>query len=174
MTSVAWYVALLAAVGVERLAELVVARRNKAWALARGGIVVGQGHYLVMVVLHTSFLLACLAEVLVLDRPFIPWLGWPALAVVLGAQCLRWWCITTLGRQWNTEVIVVPGGSRVTAGPYRWLRHPNYVAVVLEIAALPLVHSAWVTAVVFSVANAVLLRTRIRVEDEALQLLDSR
>ena len=84
---------------------------------------------------------------------------------------LRWWCITTLGRQWNTRVVVVPGAARVAGGPYRFIPHPNYAAVVLEGAALPLVGGAWITALVFSMANAALLRTRIRVEDEALRSL---
>jgi methyltransferase len=91
--------------------------------------------------------------------------------VVLTSQALRWWCIATLGRRWNTRVIVVPGLAPVSGGPYRWLRHPNYVAVVVEGAALPLVHAAWVTAVVFTVLNAFLLRVRIRVEDAALAML---
>jgi methyltransferase len=103
-----------------------------------------------------------------LDRPFVPALGWPMLAVVLLAQGLRWWCIATLGRQWNTRVVVVPGLPLVHAGPYRWLPHPNYVAVVAEGAALPLVHGAWITAVAFALVNAVLLRIRVRVESEAL------
>jgi methyltransferase len=90
------------------------------------------------------------------------------LAVVVSAQTLRWWCITTLGRHWNTRVIVIPGARRITGGPYRLLPHPNYVAVVAEGIALPLVHSAWITAAVFTVLNAVLLKTRIKVENDAL------
>lgn len=171
MSSVGWYTLLLVLVGGERIAELVVARRNAAVAMAQGAFEHGRGHYPVMVVLHIGFLLACLAEVVLLERPFLPWLGWPALVVVLLAQALRWWCIATLGHQWNTRVIVVPGAPRITSGPYRWMRHPNYVAVVLEIAALPLVHTAWLTALVFSVANAILLRERIRVENRALEHL---
>jgi methyltransferase len=90
------------------------------------------------------------------------------LAVVLAAQGLRWWCIATLGHQWNTRVVVIAGAARVAGGPYRFVPHPNYVAVIVEGVALPLVHTAWVTAVVFTLLNAVLLRTRIRVEDAAL------
>jgi methyltransferase len=81
---------------------------------------------------------------------------------------LRWWCIRTLGPQWNTRVVRVPGQARVTGGPYRWLSHPNYVAVVVEGIVLPLVHTAWVTALLFTVANLVLLRVRLRVEEAAL------
>jgi methyltransferase len=93
------------------------------------------------------------------------------LAVVLGAQVLRWWCISTLGRQWNTRVVVVPGAPRVTGGPYRLLSHPNYVAVIAEGIALPLVHTAWITACVFTALNAALLVTRIRTENTALASL---
>jgi methyltransferase len=93
------------------------------------------------------------------------------LALVALAQGLRWWCIATLGRQWNTRVIVVPGATRVTGGPYRWIPHPNYVAVVAEGLALPLVHSAWITAVVFTALNGLLLATRVRAEDAALARL---
>lgn len=162
------YVVLVLAVGVERFAELVVAKRNLAWALARGGTETGFGHYPAMVVLHTGLLVGCLVEVLAADRPFLSALGWPMVVLVLAAQGLRWWCIRTLGRQWNTRIVVVPGLALVTGGPYRSLRHPNYVAVVVEGFALPLVHGAWVTALVFTVLNAALLTVRIRAEDRAL------
>ena len=170
MTSTAAYVLLVAAVGLERLAELVVSRRNARWSAARGGVETGRAHYPFMVALHSALLAGCVVEVGALDRPFVPALGWPMLALVLGAQALRWWCIATLGPRWNTRVIVVPGLSLVTAGPYRWLRHPNYIAVVVEGAALPLVHSAWLTALTFTVLNAALLTVRIRVENRALAL----
>lgn len=161
-----WYALLIAAVGAERLAELVVARRNAAWSLARGGRESGARHYPVMVVLHTSLLIGALVESFY--RSFSPALGWSMLVLVLLAQGLRWWCITTLGPRWNTKIIAVPGLQLVHGGPYRLLRHPNYVAVVVEGFALPLVHSAWITAVVFTLANAVLLRVRIGAENRAL------
>ena len=165
------YTLLIALVTVERVAELVVSKRNLAWSRVRGGTEYGAGHYPAMVVLHTALLAGCLIEVAALHRRFIPAVGWPMLAVVVAAQGLRWWCITTLGHRWNTRVVVIPGASRITGGPYRLILHPNYVAVVIEGIALPLVHSAWLTAVVFTVLNAVLLRTRIRVENTALASL---
>lgn len=169
--SLAWYVALVGATALERLAELVVSARNARWSFARGGVESGRGHFPAMVALHTGLLLACVAEAWLADRPFLPWLGWPMLVLVLASQGLRWWCITTLGPRWNTRVIVVPGLPLVARGPYRWLRHPNYVAVVVEGFALPLVHSCWVTAVAFTVLNAVLLaRFRIPAEERALTL----
>lgn len=166
-----WYVLLIAAVAVERVAELVVSQRNLAWSRARGGVEFGAGHYPAMVVLHTGLLVGCVVEVYALHRPFMGWLGWPMLAVVIAAQGLRWWCIATLGRQWNTRVVVVPGARRVTGGPYRYISHPNYVAVVAEGIALPLVHSAWLTAAVFTALNAALLSTRISTENAALARL---
>src|SRR5882757_8714609 len=143
-----WYTLLIAAIAVERIAEPVVSKRNLAWSKARGGSEFGAGHYPAMVVLHVGLLVGCLAEPLLAHRPFIPALGWPMLVIVLAAQSLRWWCISTLGHQWNTRVVVIPGAVRVTGGPYRLIPHPNYVAVVVEGIALPLVHSAWVTALV--------------------------
>ncbi len=163
-----WYALLLLAVAVERLAELRLSLRHARWAVDRGGVETGQGHYPWMVLLHTGLLVGCLVEVVVADRPFLPGLGWPMLALVLLAQGLRWWCIGTLGERWNTRVIVVPGLPLVQRGPYSVLRHPNYVAVVVEGFALPLVHTAWVTAVVFSVLNGWLLTVRIRCEQRAL------
>jgi len=168
MSSDAWYTLLVLAVGVERLAELRLSVRHARWALARGGVETGRGHYPPMVALHTGLLVAAVAEVYLAGRPFLPWLGWPMLALVLAAQALRWWCIATLGPRWNTRVIVVPGLPLVTAGPYRLLRHPNYLAVVVEGFALPLVHTAWLTAAAFTVLNAWLLRVRIGCEERAL------
>lgn len=167
----AWYLLLIAAVACERVAELVITRRNLVWSRARGGVEFGAGHYPAMVVLHTGLLVGCVAEVIWLQRPFLPVLGWPMVVIVLAAQGLRWWCIATLGRQWNTRVVVVPGAPRVTGGPYRYLSHPNYVAVIAEGVALPLVHTAWVTALVFTVLNAALLRTRVNTENRALASL---
>jgi methyltransferase len=168
VTSVGWFLALLVLVVAERVAELVVSRRNAEWSLTRGGRESGAGHYPVMVVLHTGLLVGAAAEVVTQGRLFHPALGWPALLVVAAAQALRWWCIRALGPRWNTRVIVVPGLAKVSLGPYARLRHPNYLAVVVEGLALPLVHTAWVTAAVFTGLNAVLLRHRIRVEDAAL------
>lgn len=163
------YTLLVLATGGERIAELVVSARNARWSFARGGVEYGRRHFPPMVALHTGLLLACLAEVWLGGRPFLPWLGWPMLALVVAAQALRWWCIAALGPRWNTRVIVVRDLPLVVRGPYRWLRHPNYVAVVVEGFALPLVHTAWITALAFTVLNAVLLlAVRIPCENRAL------
>jgi methyltransferase len=172
--SVILFVVLILLTGVERLYEVVLSNRHARWAFERGGREYGQSHYPFMVVLHTGFLLACLAEVIFGDRPFLPWLGWPMLVIALACQGLRYWCIRTLGKQWNARVIVVPGLGRVTGGPYRFLTHPNYVVVILEGIALPLVHTAWITAIAFTVLNAILLfGFRIPTEERALASLDT-
>ena len=168
MVSAILYSVLVGLVAIERLAELVVAKRNLAWSRARGGTETGLGHYPFMVALHSGLLIGCVLEVWLGNRQFLPVLGWPMLALVIGAQTLRWWCIRTLGHQWNTRIIVVPDLPLVTGGPYRLIRHPNYVAVIVEGFALPLVHTAFLTAIAFSVLNAGLLTVRIRAENSAL------
>lgn len=119
------YYAVVTAVCLERVVELVVARRNSAWSATRGGVESGRGHYPAMVALHTALLAGCLIEPWAARRAFVPWLGWPMLALALAAQALRWWCIRTLGPRWNTRVIVVPGLALVQSGPYRRMPHPT-------------------------------------------------
>jgi len=174
MTPLLAFTVLVALVCLERIAELVVSTRNAAWSMEHGGVESGRGHYPFMVVLHTGLLVGALAEAW-LRRPDVPsGLAWSMLALVVASQALRWWCITTLGRRWNTRVIIVPGLPPVRSGPYRLFRHPNYVAVVVEGVALPMVHAAWITALVFTVLNAALLTVRIRAEDAALATLPER
>jgi methyltransferase len=158
----------LGALAVERGVELVVSRRNAGRARARGGVEVGRGHYPAMVAFHAGFLLACAAE-----RLLWP-VRWPlpaalaALGAALLAQALRWWSVAALRGRWTTRVVVVPGEAPVTGGPYRFVRHPNYLAVVVELLAAPLVLGAWRTALAFTLGNAILLAVRIPAEERAL------
>ena len=128
----------------------------------------GQGHFRVMVLFHSAFLVACAVEPLALHRPFPGFLGYVSLGGAIAAQLLRYWAISTLGERWNTRIIFVPGATPVTEGPYRYIRHPNYVAVILEFVFLPLIHGGYLTALFFSLGNAVLLYVRIRAEEAAL------
>ena len=162
------YLGLLVLIVVERQIELAIARRNTERALATGAVEAGAGHYPWMVTLHTAFLLSCAGEVLLLGRPFVLPLAVTMLALLVLAALTRFWVIRTLGERWTIRIICFPGRPVVRRGPYRFLRHPNYAAVVVEIFALPMVHSAWLTAIVFSGLNLVLLARRIRIEEEAL------
>ena len=162
------YLTLLMLVAAERVVEMALSAANRQWALSRGGIEFGQRHFLSMKLAHSAFLVGCAAEVVMLQRPFLPALGYSMLVVVGLAQALRYWAIAALGRRWNIRVIVVPGLPAVDRGPYRFVRHPNYVAVILEGFALPLIHSAWLTAIVFSSLNALILWVRVRCEEQAL------
>lgn len=146
----------------------MLSSRHVTWALANGGRESGAGHYPAMVTLHTALLVGAVVEVLTAHRPFVPGFAWTMLTIVVAAQALRWWCIRTLGMRWNTRIVVLPKLALVAGGPYRWFRHPNYVAVVAEGVALPLVHTAWLTAALFTGLNAWLLTLRIRAEDAAL------
>jgi methyltransferase len=168
VTSQVLYLCFLGLLAIERGAELVISRANARAAFAHGAYEVGHTHYRAMAALHTSFFLACAAEVLWLKRPFPGVLGFVALGFALVAQGLRYAAVLALGQRWNVRIIVWPGKPPVTRGPYRWVRHPNYVAVVIEIACVPLVHGAFVTAAVFSVCNALVLAVRIAEEERAL------
>jgi methyltransferase len=162
-----FYLGFLALLAAERVGELWLSRRNARRAFARGAIEVGQGHYRVMAAFHTLFLIACAAQAVLWPRGATP-LGWAALAGAVAAQALRYWAIATLGERWNVRVIVLPGAAPVVAGPYRWVRHPNYVAVATEMVCVPLIYGEWLTALAFSLGNALLMVVRIRAEEDAL------
>ena len=157
----------VACVGLQRLLELRLSRRNERRARARGAVERGAGHYPWMVALHVLWLLSTLIEGL-LRGPVFP-VYWPVpLALFLLVQPLRYWAILSLGERWNTKVLVVSGERLVRRGPYRYLSHPNYVVVVVEVLTFPLIFGAWITALAFSMLNAALLYVRIREENLAL------
>ncbi|MCV3766411.1 isoprenylcysteine carboxyl methyltransferase family protein [Rhizobium sp. TRM95796] len=157
-----WSILLLTAVTLERLGELVLARRNTRALLAKGGREVGAAHYSTIVSLHAAWLIGL--WLFAWNAPLET--GW--VVVFAGLQVLRFWTLSTLGRRWTTRIIVVPGETLVTAGPYRFLRHPNYVVVIGEIAVLPLCFDMPIYALVFTLVNALVLTIRIRAENAAL------
>ena len=170
MVDTRWlYMGVVALMALERLVELTISRRHQRWLMSRGAIEVGAEHYPWMVAQHGLFLVSCVAEVWWLGRPFHRTLAIAMLVVLVASLALRYWVIATLGRRWTTRVLCLPGEPIITSGPYRYLKHPNYLAVVIEIVALPMMHTAWLTAVGFSVANGLLLTRRIRVEEEGLR-----
>jgi methyltransferase len=157
----------VALVAAQRLFELVLARRHELRARARGAVERGRGHYPFIVALHILWLMSTLVEGLLRGPDFPAY--WPVpLSMFLLAQPLRYWALFSLGENWNTRILVVPGAKPVRRGPYRYLSHPNYVAVVVEILTFPLIFGVWITALVFTALNAAVLSVRIREEDRAL------
>jgi len=162
------YLGIIAALALERGFELYIAQRNATRAFAAGAVEIGQRHYRAMVALHGAFLVACAVESIARGSGASAAVAAPAIAAELFAQFLRYWVIFTLGPRWNTRIIVFPEANPVTSGPFRFVRHPNYLAVTIELVAVPLIGGAWVTAIVFSLGNAILLMVRIPAEERAL------
>jgi methyltransferase len=163
-----WYSALVLAVGALRLFELRISARRRRALAARGLPPVEEPHYREMVLFHTGMLIGCLVEAWLARRPPIPAVAGPALGLLLLANALRWWVIATLGPHWNVQIMGSLPLGVVTGGPYRFVRHPNYVAVFLEFVALPLVHSAWAVAAVGAALHVWVLSHRIRAEEAML------
>lgn len=163
------YALLILLVAVQRLAEVQISKSNVAHLRRLGAVEVGAGHYPVMVALHTFWLVACLVEwwKAPLDMP------WRILAAAwvffLSGQVLRWLAIRTLKRRWTTRVLILQGAELVEEGPFRWISHPNYLGVCMEMFALPLIGGCWRTSLVFGIANLLLLSYRIRIENQALR-----
>jgi methyltransferase len=160
------FAALLLGTGAMRLVELAVSVRR---IRARPDAAVSEPWlFPAMASLHFGLVFAPLAEVLLLDRPFTPWLAALSGAVLLGATALRAWTLSTIGKAWNVRVVKPEDQAIATGGPYRWIRHPNYLVVVLEIVSLPLFHGAWIAAIGLSAWNALVLWRRITTEEAVL------
>lgn len=152
---------------VQRFVELAIARRNGNWMLSQGGVEIGGKHYPFMVFLHLAFFLSLWVEAAQREYALIP--VWPfLLTLVLLTQALRYWAISSLGPFWNTRIFILPGATPVLKGPYRFFRHPNYVAVILELALIPLLFHGYFTSLIFTLLNGLMLNYRIRIEEDAL------
>jgi methyltransferase len=162
------FTGLVLAVGVGRLFELSISQRRRRALSARGATPVGERHFAAMVVLHAGILAGALVEAWTTARPVVPALAATALALVFAANLLRWWVIATLGPHWNARIMSSLSLGVVTDGPYRFIRHPNYVAVFVELAALPLVHGAYLVAALGIAAHVWVLRQRIQAEETIL------
>ena len=158
---------ILVVVIIQRLVELFIAKRNEKAMLAKGAYEVGASHYPFMILLHSSFFISLLIEVLYFKSMFTP--NYVLLLIFLLLQLLRVWCLVSLGMFWNTKIIILPGANVVVKGPYSYIRHPNYLVVCLEIAVLPLMFQAYVTAICFTILNSIMLSVRIPVEEKALK-----
>ena len=171
MNSYLAFTLLVVAVAIERIIELVVSKRNLRWSFAQGGIEYGRSHYKYMVALHVFLLGGALAEVWIVRPNLNPALSWIMFTLAMASQALRWWCIASLGKRWNTLVVIIPDMPVSRRGPYKWFKHPNYLAVIIEGFALPLVGSAWRTALIFTILNVGVLTVRLRSENAALATL---
>ena len=160
---------ILSAVALQRLAELLYSNRNTKKLLTEGGKEVGQSHYPVMIAIHTGWLFTITAFVVLADTHFVDDLIiWPLIGVYGLVQVGRFWVLYSLGRYWSTKVIDLPEAPLIRKGPYRWIKHPNYLIVVFEVAILPMALQMWGIALVFSILNAGILAWRIQVENRAL------
>jgi len=166
--SVKAYLGLLLVVALLRIYELQISRRHQREMVARGACKVVDPIFRPMVLLHTGVLLGAALEVVFLHRPFYPLLAAVCFAIFLAANVVRWWVIRTLGEHWNVEVMDSTGMGVITTGPFRYVRHPNYAAVFVEMLVLPLIHSAWITASLGSAAHVLVLSRRINTEERVL------
>lgn len=162
------YIALLILVGIERLGEVAVSRRNQRRMREQGIQKIREPHFPWLVMFHAVVLVAAGLEVLLLRRPLIPALAISMLALFILSNLIRYWVIALLGGLWNIQIMDSSRVGFVTTGPYRWVRHPNYVGVVLEVFSLPLIHTAWITAIVGTLGYMEILRRRVSLEDGAL------
>ena len=148
---------------LQRLSELYIARNNEKWLLAQGAVQYGQEHYPFMISLHTLFIVSLIAEY-VLRGPLA--ISWILLGVYILVMLFKYWCLSSLGKYWNTKIYRIPNVYPVMKGPYKFLKHPNYMEVVCEIAIIPLVFQLYYTAIIFTLLNAWMLYVRIGVENK--------
>lgn len=166
--SVILYLGLLVIVALLRIYELQISRRHQQEMVAHGASKVRDPRFVWMVVLHTLVLAGAAAEVVFLHRPFFLVFGTICFIIFLAANAVRWWVIRTLGEHWNVQVMNSTGLGVITTGPFRYVRHPNYAAVFVEMLVLPLIHTAWITAIVGSLAHILVLSQRLATEEKVL------
>lgn len=164
---VIWFAMVMIFVVLQRLVELIIAKKNADYAKSLGGYELGKKQYPWLVLMHGAFLCSLVIET-ILRRNYLFFPVPIFFSVFLLAQILRIWVLFSLGKMWNTRIVIIPGSAPVTWGPYRYMRHPNYLVVILEIVTLPLAFGAVYTAMIFSIINIILLMMRIRVEEEGL------
>ncbi|WP_019413602.1 isoprenylcysteine carboxyl methyltransferase family protein [Paenisporosarcina sp. TG20] len=163
-----FFISVIGFVILQRLVELFIARNNETWIRSQGGYEVGASHYPYMVAMHVLFFISVIIEFLAFDRT-VPVYWVPLFLVFLALQMMRIWVISSLGRFWNTKILVLPGAQVVKKGPFRFIQHPNYVVVSFEILVIPLMFGAYFTALLFTLLNFIILRVRIPIEEAALR-----
>ncbi|HEX8835598.1 MAG TPA: isoprenylcysteine carboxylmethyltransferase family protein [Candidatus Acidoferrum sp.] len=162
------FLGLVAAVGILRLAELRISHQNRKRMLSGGAVPVPEPHFKWIVVIHTGVLICAPVEVILLKRPFIPWLALTMFALFIASNLLRLWVVLSLGKLWSVNVMDSTGLGVVTNGPFRFVRHPNYVGVVLEVISLPLIYTAWITAIAAALGYGYALARRVPAEEKVL------
>jgi methyltransferase len=167
---VKWFLIFWFFLVVQRLAEVKIAKKNEETLRTKGAVEAGGSHYKWMVMMHVSFFIALFLEVIVFGASSPNWWIVP-FVLFLAAQIVRVWAITSLGVYWNTKIILLPGAKVVAKGPYRFIRHPNYLVVSLELLVIPLIFGAYITAILFTLLNILMLRVRIPEEEKALMEL---
>lgn len=166
--SVIAFLILLLAVGALRILELRISKRHQQRMVEQGASKVREPHFRWIVVVHTGVLVGAAGEVVFLRRPFIPWLAGIMFALFLASNAIRLWVIRALGVRWSVQVMDAKRLGVITTGPFRYVRHPNYAAVILEMISLPLIHTAWITALATSAAYSFALTKRIVAEEQVL------
>jgi methyltransferase len=164
------FIIFISIIILQRGAELAVARSNEKWMKGRGAVEFGQRHYPWIVAVHSSFFVCYLLEVIIYEKNLSPF--WPILLILFFlTQAGRIWALISLGKYWNTKIIVLPGAEVVRRGPYRFIKHPNYAIVAAEFLVIPLMFQAYITAALFTLLNLVVLSVRIPAEEKALKHL---
>ena len=170
MYQIQFFIVLIAFIALQRIIELYIARGNEKWMKQQGAIEFGQGHYKYMVLLHFCFFIFLSAETLLLKRGISP--IWPVfLSLFCAAQAIRIWVIASLGKYWNTKIIILAQTRVVKKGPYQFIKHPNYLVVALELLVVPLLFNSYYTAILFTFLNILMLKVRIPMEEHALKTL---
>ena len=164
-----FFIIFITVVIVQRISELILAKKNENYLRCRGAVEYDKWGYKYIVLMHILFFISVITEFVFLGRQLNEY--WKVLLIIfICTQLLRYWAIFTLGRRWNIKILVLPNSEPIRSGVYKYLKHPNYIAVIIEIAVIPLLLSCYYTAIVFSILNLIVLKRRIRIEEKALKI----
>jgi len=164
-----FFIIFLSIIIIQRISELILSKKNENYLRSRGAVEYDKKGYKYIVLMHNLFFISVITEFLLLERQLNEY--WQVLLIIfICTQLLRYWAIYSLGKRWNTKVLVLSDTELINSGPYKYIKHPNYMAVIIEIAVIPLLFSCYYTAIVFSILNLIVLKRRIRIEEEALNI----
>jgi len=164
-----FFIIFLSIIIIQRISELILSKRNENYLISKCAIEYDKEGYKYIVLMHNLFFISVITEFVFLERHINEY--WKILLIIfICTQLLRYWAIFSLGKRWNTKILVLENLELVHKGPYRYLKHPNYLAIIIEIAIISLLFSCYYTAVVFSILNLIVLKRRIRIEEEALEI----